>query len=173
MRYFGSIFPINRSLVLNLWIGEILLNIYRNDFLNFIAIYGRRYALFLLNRMLVIHVICTYWQPQVSSASVNLTTETAIVWPVSEAKVIPNWQQQLGEELAKHLTNCGFKSNPRGKQFLEYHTFDSHPLCCYSLFVLFAYNNNDYCFIWLLLVSLRSTVMLHVWLGIFKPLYGK
>ncbi|KAJ9686986.1 hypothetical protein PVL29_015726 [Vitis rotundifolia] len=52
-------------------------------------------------------------QPQVSSASVNLTTETAIVWPVSEAKVIPNWQQQLGEELAKHLTNCGFKSNPR------------------------------------------------------------
>ncbi|RVW74561.1 Copper-transporting ATPase PAA1, chloroplastic [Vitis vinifera] len=53
-------------------------------------------------------------QPQVSSASVNLTTETAIVWPVSEAKVIPNWQQQLGEELAKHLTNCGFKSNPRG-----------------------------------------------------------
>ncbi|KAK0590374.1 hypothetical protein LWI29_026235 [Acer saccharum] len=34
-------------------------------------------------------------QPQVSSASVNLTTETAIVWPVSEAKVTPNWQQLL------------------------------------------------------------------------------
>ncbi|CAI9104024.1 OLC1v1002628C1 [Oldenlandia corymbosa var. corymbosa] len=52
-------------------------------------------------------------QPQVSSASVNLTTETAIVWPVTEAKVVPNWQTQLGEALAKHLTSCGFKSNLR------------------------------------------------------------
>ncbi|CAK7356983.1 unnamed protein product [Dovyalis caffra] len=52
-------------------------------------------------------------QPQVSSASVNLTTETAIVWPVSEAKVVPNWQKQLGEALAKHLTSCGFTSNLR------------------------------------------------------------
>ncbi|KAL7205997.1 hypothetical protein ACSBR2_018831 [Camellia fascicularis] len=52
-------------------------------------------------------------QPQVSSASVNLTTETAIVWPVSEAKVIPNWQKQLGDTLAKHLTSFGFKSNLR------------------------------------------------------------
>ncbi|XP_038681601.1 copper-transporting ATPase PAA1, chloroplastic isoform X2 [Tripterygium wilfordii] len=52
-------------------------------------------------------------QPQVSSASVNLTTESAIVWPVSEAKVAPNWQQQLGESLAKHLTSCGFSSNLR------------------------------------------------------------
>ncbi|KAH9697889.1 Copper-transporting ATPase PAA1 [Citrus sinensis] len=54
-------------------------------------------------------------QPQVSSASVNLTTETAIVWPVSKAKVIPNWQRQLGEALAKHLTSCGFKSSLRGR----------------------------------------------------------
>ncbi|XP_021614871.1 copper-transporting ATPase PAA1, chloroplastic isoform X2 [Manihot esculenta] len=52
-------------------------------------------------------------QPQVSSASVNLTTETAIVWPLSEAKVVPNWKKQLGEELAKQLTSCGFKSNLR------------------------------------------------------------
>ncbi|KAF3965855.1 hypothetical protein CMV_009991 [Castanea mollissima] len=52
-------------------------------------------------------------QPQVSSASVNLTTETAVVWPVSEAKVTANWQQQLGEALAKHLTTCGFNSNLR------------------------------------------------------------
>ncbi|XP_042978219.1 copper-transporting ATPase PAA1, chloroplastic-like isoform X3 [Carya illinoinensis] len=51
--------------------------------------------------------------PQVSSASVNLVTETAIVWPVSEAKVTQNWQQQLGEALANHLTSCGFKSNLR------------------------------------------------------------
>ncbi|KAL6213800.1 hypothetical protein ACLB2K_013240 [Fragaria x ananassa] len=52
-------------------------------------------------------------QPQVSSASVNLTTEVAIVWPVSEAKLTPNWEQQLGETLAKHLTICGFNSNIR------------------------------------------------------------
>ncbi|XP_040363785.1 copper-transporting ATPase PAA1, chloroplastic isoform X3 [Rosa chinensis] len=52
-------------------------------------------------------------QPQVSSASVNLTTEVAIIWPVSEAKLSPNWQKQLGETLANHLTNCGFNSNIR------------------------------------------------------------
>ncbi|XP_059648065.1 copper-transporting ATPase PAA1, chloroplastic [Cornus florida] len=52
-------------------------------------------------------------QPQVSSASVNLTTETAIIWPVSEAKVAPNWRKILGETLAKHLTSCGFHSNLR------------------------------------------------------------
>ncbi|XP_042983445.1 copper-transporting ATPase PAA1, chloroplastic isoform X2 [Carya illinoinensis] len=52
-------------------------------------------------------------QPQVSSASVNLTTETAVVWPVLEATSSQNWQQHLGEALANHLTNCGFKSNLR------------------------------------------------------------
>ncbi|OVA14196.1 Cation-transporting P-type ATPase [Macleaya cordata] len=52
-------------------------------------------------------------QPQVASASVNLATETAIVWPVPEAKARQNWQQQIGETLAKHLTNCGFNSNLR------------------------------------------------------------
>ncbi|CAL5213638.1 unnamed protein product [Lathyrus oleraceus] len=49
-------------------------------------------------------------QPQVSSVSVNLTTETAIVWPVSEAKTAPNWQKQLGKTLAEHLTSSGFNS---------------------------------------------------------------
>uniref|UniRef100_A0A6N2MC39 Peptidase M20 dimerisation domain-containing protein n=1 Tax=Salix viminalis TaxID=40686 RepID=A0A6N2MC39_SALVM len=58
-------------------------------------------------------------QPQVSSASVNLATETAIVWPVSEAKNVPNWQKQLGEALAKHLTSCGFMSNLRGQGATE------------------------------------------------------
>ncbi|KAK2437358.1 copper-transporting ATPase PAA1, chloroplastic [Trifolium repens] len=53
-------------------------------------------------------------QPQVSSASVNLTTETVIVWPVSEAKAAPNWQKQLGKTLAEHLTSCGFNSCLRG-----------------------------------------------------------
>ena len=58
-------------------------------------------------------------QPQVSSASVNLTTETAIVWPVSEVKVAPNWQKDVGEALAKHLTNCGFTSNLRDEGAIE------------------------------------------------------
>lgn len=53
-------------------------------------------------------------QPLVSSVSVNLTTETAIVWPVSEAKTAPNWQKQLGKTLAEHLSSCGFNSNLRG-----------------------------------------------------------
>lgn len=68
-----------------------------------------------------------------SSASVNLTTETAVVWPMSEAKVTPNWQKQLGETLAKHLTNCGFKSNLRGKHFTS-----SSPSVCYC-YLLFAF----------------------------------
>ncbi|KAK2633146.1 hypothetical protein EUGRSUZ_L00481 [Eucalyptus grandis] len=40
---------------------------------------------------------------QVSATRVNLTTETAIVWPVSEAKVIPNWQKELGINTCKTL----------------------------------------------------------------------
>ncbi|KAK1440289.1 hypothetical protein QVD17_06114 [Tagetes erecta] len=54
-------------------------------------------------------------QSQVSSANVDHTTETAIVWPVSEAKATPNWQKVVGDELAKNLTNCGFESNLRGE----------------------------------------------------------
>ena len=54
--------------------------------------------------------------PQVATASVNLTTETAIVWPVPEAKSVPDWQKTLGEALANHLTNCGFESTPRGER---------------------------------------------------------
>ncbi|KAK9666866.1 hypothetical protein RND81_14G217200 [Saponaria officinalis] len=54
-------------------------------------------------------------QPQVSSATVNLATETAVVLPATEAKVVPNWRQELGELLAKHLTNCGFESKSRGQ----------------------------------------------------------
>lgn len=55
-------------------------------------------------------------QAQVSAASVNLTTETAVVWPMSKAKVEPNWRKQLGEALAKHLTDCGFTSTLRDSQ---------------------------------------------------------
>lgn len=52
-------------------------------------------------------------QPQVSSASVNLATETAVVWAVPEAKAVEKWQHCLGEKLANHLTTCGFKSSLR------------------------------------------------------------
>lgn len=54
-------------------------------------------------------------QPQVSSANVILATETAIVWPVADAKVLPNWRQEVGEMLAKHLTSCGFQSKVQGQ----------------------------------------------------------
>ncbi|XP_027355943.1 uncharacterized protein LOC113865524 isoform X2 [Abrus precatorius] len=53
-------------------------------------------------------------RPQVSSAKVNLRSETAIVSAVPEEKTAPNWQQQLGETLAQHLTTCGFTSTIPG-----------------------------------------------------------
>eukprot|EP00268_Persea_americana_P033509 TRINITY_DN3317_c0_g1_i1.p1 TRINITY_DN3317_c0_g1~~TRINITY_DN3317_c0_g1_i1.p1 ORF type:complete len:169 (-),score=37.01 TRINITY_DN3317_c0_g1_i1:444-950(-) len=53
-------------------------------------------------------------QPQVSSASVNLETSSAVVLPMPEVMVTENWQQNLGEMLANHLTNCGFKSSLQG-----------------------------------------------------------
>ncbi|KAA0031482.1 copper-transporting ATPase PAA1 [Cucumis melo var. makuwa] len=55
-------------------------------------------------------------QPQVSHASVDLASETAIVWPVAEAKITPNWREELGVALAKHLTTCGFSSKVQGQQ---------------------------------------------------------
>ncbi|GJV29174.1 copper-transporting ATPase PAA1, chloroplastic-like protein [Tanacetum coccineum] len=58
-------------------------------------------------------------QAQVSAADVDLATETATVWPVSEAKVTPNWQKVIGEELAKNLTNCGFNSTLKGEAATE------------------------------------------------------
>ncbi|XP_038887264.1 copper-transporting ATPase PAA1, chloroplastic-like [Benincasa hispida] len=54
-------------------------------------------------------------QPQVSHASVDLASETAIVWPVAEAKITPNWREELGVALAKHLTTCGFSSKVQGQ----------------------------------------------------------
>ncbi|MED6195354.1 hypothetical protein PIB30_037093 [Stylosanthes scabra] len=54
-------------------------------------------------------------RPQVSSATVNLTAAKAVVSAVSEEKGSPNWQKQLGEALAQHLTNCGFNSTFQGE----------------------------------------------------------
>lgn len=50
-----------------------------------------------------------------ASANVNLETATAIVLPVSEATTTPNWKKVIGEDLAKHLTTCGFTSTLKGK----------------------------------------------------------
>ncbi|KAF3320824.1 copper-transporting ATPase PAA1 [Carex littledalei] len=52
-------------------------------------------------------------QPQVSTATVYLENETAVVWPVEEVKSAEDWQKQLGEKLANHLSTCGFKSHLR------------------------------------------------------------
>lgn len=56
-------------------------------------------------------------QPRVSSAVVNLATETALVRVKPEVDV-PNAleiaKRELAEFLAKHLTSCGFKSSVRG-----------------------------------------------------------
>eukprot|EP00252_Welwitschia_mirabilis_P021302 TRINITY_DN5427_c0_g1_i1.p1 TRINITY_DN5427_c0_g1~~TRINITY_DN5427_c0_g1_i1.p1 ORF type:complete len:955 (+),score=202.57 TRINITY_DN5427_c0_g1_i1:107-2971(+) len=49
-------------------------------------------------------------QPEVATASVNLATETAIIWPVPEVQTEKDWQKILGEKLAYHLTSCGFRS---------------------------------------------------------------
>lgn len=62
----------------------------------------------------------------------DLATETATVWPVSEAKVAPNWRKDLGEALAKHLTSCGFNSNLQGWHFSIYNfvCFISSSILC-------------------------------------------
>ncbi|GLJ53975.1 hypothetical protein SUGI_1154270 [Cryptomeria japonica] len=52
-------------------------------------------------------------QPQVASASVNLATETAAVWTVPEMQGTKNWLKDFGENLANHLTSCGFTSSVR------------------------------------------------------------
>ena len=57
-----------------------------------------------------------------SHASVDLASETAVVWPAAEAKITPNWREELGEALAKHLTTCGFSSKVQG----QHHKFVSH-----------------------------------------------
>jgi len=65
----------------------------------------------------------------VLSARVNLTSELAIVSPAPEEKTAPNYIKQLGEELAQHLTTCGFTSTLQGKVFL---------CCCFYLFSLWG-----------------------------------
>lgn len=58
-------------------------------------------------------------QPQVLSANVNLASEIALVSLsplLSQEKTATDWQKQLGEKLAHHLTTCGFTSTLRGQE---------------------------------------------------------
>lgn len=107
--------------------------------------------MFLLKTGELIPIYHNCEQPQVSSASVNLTTETAIVWPVSEVKVVPNWQKDVGEVLAKHLTSCGFKSNLRGLHLVSiiydyiFHLFCYFFCCVQSCkFYLFIFSLTNF-----------------------------
>lgn len=50
------------------------------------------------------------------------------MWPVPEAKSVPDWQKTLGEALANHLTNCGFESTPRGER-VQSHLNDDDSVC--------------------------------------------
>nr|XP_051185049.1 copper-transporting ATPase PAA1, chloroplastic-like isoform X1 [Lolium perenne] len=53
-------------------------------------------------------------EPQVQSATVNLATETAVVWAVLEDTSVKDWKLQLDEKLASQLTTYGYKSSHRG-----------------------------------------------------------
>lgn len=53
-------------------------------------------------------------QPEVAAATVDVETATAVVWMTPEAKATKDWQKQLGEKLANHLTTCGFQSHLQG-----------------------------------------------------------
>lgn len=50
-------------------------------------------------------------QPEVAAATVDVEKATAIVWTTPEAKATKDWQKQLAEKLANHLTSCGFQSH--------------------------------------------------------------
>ncbi|KAF0911880.1 hypothetical protein E2562_012353 [Oryza meyeriana var. granulata] len=53
-------------------------------------------------------------QPEVTSATVDFEKKTAAVWTTPEAKATKDWQKQLGEKLAHHLSTCGFQSHLLG-----------------------------------------------------------
>ncbi|OEL14797.1 hypothetical protein BAE44_0024184 [Dichanthelium oligosanthes] len=50
-------------------------------------------------------------QPEVAAATIDVEKATAVVWTTPEAKATKDWQKQLGEKLANHLTTCGFQSH--------------------------------------------------------------
>ncbi|XP_051214578.1 uncharacterized protein [Lolium perenne] len=54
-------------------------------------------------------------QPEVASATVDFDKATAAVWTTPEAKQTEDWQKQLGEKLALHLSNCGFQAHLHGE----------------------------------------------------------
>ncbi|RZB97464.1 Copper-transporting ATPase PAA1, chloroplastic [Glycine soja] len=73
-------------------------------------------------------------RPQVLSAHVNLTSETATVSLVPEQKTAPDGLKQLGEELAQHLTTCGFTSTLRGMREVPNGCFCKNRISIYLFF---------------------------------------
>jgi hypothetical protein len=61
-----------------------------------------------------------FFQPEVTSATVDYKEARAVVWTTPEVKVTEDWQKQWGEKLARHLGTCGFESSPQGKKMLKF-----------------------------------------------------
>ena len=78
-------------------------------------------------------------QPQVLSAHVNLTSETATVSLVPEQKTAPDGLKQLGEELAQHLTTCGFTSTLRGMVFFFFFFVVVQCCKCHCIWFLWSF----------------------------------
>jgi hypothetical protein len=61
-------------------------------------------------------------QPEVAAAAVDVEKATAVVWLTPEAKATKDWQKQLGEKLANHLTTCGFQSHLQAGDKLHFYS---------------------------------------------------
>ncbi|KAG8097324.1 hypothetical protein GUJ93_ZPchr0013g37481 [Zizania palustris] len=61
------------------------------------------------NQLNSVEISC--FQPEITSATVDFEGKTAAVWTTPEAKATKDWQKQLGEKLAHHLSTCGFQSH--------------------------------------------------------------
>jgi hypothetical protein len=59
-----------------------------------------------------------FFQPEVTSATVDYKEARAVVWTTPEVKLTEDWQKHWGEKLASHLGTCGFESSPQGKNIL-------------------------------------------------------
>ncbi|KAL6648042.1 hypothetical protein ACP70R_012266 [Stipagrostis hirtigluma subsp. patula] len=68
-------------------------------------------------------------QPEVAAATVDFEKAIAVVWATPEAKEMKDWQKQLGDKLANHLTTCGFQSHLQESEAENKATFDSNNEC--------------------------------------------
>jgi hypothetical protein len=54
-------------------------------------------------------------QPGVTAATIDFEKAIAFVWVTPEAKAAKDWEKELGEKLANHLSMCGFQSHLQGE----------------------------------------------------------